>query len=75
MKIDIDINKKVLAIIVVAVAIILAVAVVYTQGYIKFGKQITFKSGQEASEAIANMSNDVEQIGSIIEDIDRKLGK
>jgi len=63
-------NKKIIAVIVVIVIAIVVAA--YIGGYIR--KPVVYKSEREASEAITDISGSVEQIGSIIEDIDRSLG-
>ena len=65
------ISKKIIGIIVVAIIAIFAVA--YMMGYIPIGKPV-YGSEREASEAITDISGSVEQIGAIIEDIDRSLG-
>jgi len=64
------INKKIIAAIVVVIIVIVVAA--YIGGYIK--KPVAYKSEREASQAITDISGSVEQIGSIIEDIDRSLG-
>jgi len=63
------INKKIIA--AIAVVIIAIVVAAYIGGYI--GKPV-YGSEREASQAITDISGSVEQIGAIIEDIDRKLG-
>ena len=63
------INKKIIAVIVVVIIAIVVVA--YIGGYI--GKPV-YGSEREASEAMIDISSSIEQIGSIIEDIDRRLG-
>ena len=68
-----NINKKIIVIIAI-IAIVAVVAVVYMMGYISIGKPVTYRSEREASEAITNISSGVEQIGSIIEDISKRLG-
>ncbi len=74
MKLELNINRKSLVVILI-VAAMLVVAVGYMTGFVKFGKQVAFKSEREASDAITNVSTGVEQVSSIIEDIDKKLGK
>lgn len=67
-------KKKVLSKgLIVAIIIIAVVAVI--GGYIALKRPTVFKSEREVSEAITNISGGVEQIGSIIEDIDKSLGK
>ena len=65
------INKKIIA--AIAVVIIVIVVAAYIIGYIPIGK-LVYGSEREASQAITDISGSVEQIGAIIEDIDRKLG-
>ena len=65
----ININKKTIGIIVII--IIAVVAVAYMTGYI--GRPV-YGSEREASEAVTDVSSSIEQIESIIEDIDRRLG-
>lgn len=72
MEVRFNIDKKNVAVIVI-VAIIAIVAIAYIGGYI--WKPIAYSSGREASEAIINVSSAVDQIRSIIEDIDRRLGR
>jgi len=69
MKVEFDINKKTIGIILIV--IIAVVVLAYMGGYI--GKPLAYKSEREASEAVTDISGSVEQIGSIIEDIDEKL--
>ena len=71
MKVEFNIDKKIVGVIVV-VAIIAVFAVAYMGGL--FGRPVVYGSEREASEAITNMSTSVEQIESIIDDIDEKLG-
>jgi hypothetical protein len=70
MKITFNIDKKALAIALILFVIFLFVGA-YMTGFI--GKPV-YASEREASEAITNISTNVEQIESIIEDIDQKLG-
>jgi len=65
------VNKKIIAVIIVVIIAIVAAA--YMMGYIPIGKPV-YSSEREASEAMIGISSSIEQIGSIIEDIDRKLG-
>ena len=65
------IDKKIIAVIVVVIIAIVVVA--YIMGYIPIGKPV-YGSKREASEAIIDISSGAEQIGSIIDDIDRRLG-
>lgn len=58
--------------VVVAIAIILAG--LYMTGYVKLGRESSFKSQSEVSKAIVNISSDVQSIGSTLEDIDSSLG-
>ena len=71
MKVEFDINKKTISIILI-VAIIVIVVGAYIGGYIR--KPVVYKSEREASDAVTDIGSSVEQIGSIIEDIDKKLG-
>lgn len=73
MKIELNIDKKTVGIILI-IAMMVVLAVAYMEGYITIGRPV-YKSKREASEAITNISSGVEQIGSIIEDIDKTLGK
>ena len=70
MRIALNIDKKTLAVVLVLFVIILF-AVAYMTGFIA---KPVYASEREASEAITNISTNVEQIESIIEDIDQKLG-
>jgi len=70
MKVEFNIDKKIIAAIVVVIIVIIVAA--YIGGYI--GKPV-YGSEREASEAIIDIGGSVEQIGSIIEDLDRRLGR
>jgi len=75
MKIELNIGKKTIAVILVLVVIAAALATNFGGiTSILFPKQIAFSSGREASDAITNLSTDIDQVGSIIDDIDKKLG-
>ena len=65
------INKKIIGIILVVIIAIVVAS--YIMGYIPIGKSV-YGSEREVSAAITDVSGSVEQIGSIIEDIDRSLG-
>lgn len=70
MRITLNIDKKILV-----GALILFVIVLFVGAYMAgFIGQPVYASEREASEAITNISTNVEQIESIIEDIDQKLG-
>lgn len=74
MRIVLNIGKKIIGIIlIVAIIAIVVIIAAYLGGY--FGKPLAYGSEREASEAITNMSSSIDQIKSIIEDIDRRLGR
>jgi hypothetical protein len=72
MKLELNINRKTGGVI-VAVAIIAIVLVAYFMWYGDAGAQTVYSSEREASDAITDISSGVEQVGSIIEDIDQSL--
>ena len=70
MRITLNIDKKILV-----GALILFVIFLFIGAYMAgFFGQPVYASEREVSEAITNISTNIEQIESIIEDIDQKLG-
>jgi archaellum component FlaG (FlaF/FlaG flagellin family) len=70
MRITLNIDKKILV-----GALILFVIFLFIGAHMAgFIGQPVYASEREASEAITNISTNIEQIESIIEDIDQKLG-
>ncbi len=53
------------------VALLIIAALLYFGGYIK--PATTIKSQEQASEAATNISSSVDNVGSILADIDKKL--
>ena len=75
MRVELDISKKTLGVLVAIVAIIALFFVAYFLDYINIGAPTEgYTSEREASEAITDISAGVEEVGSIIEDIDQNLG-
>ncbi|MBI2547190.1 MAG: hypothetical protein HYW23_01950 [Candidatus Aenigmarchaeota archaeon] len=68
-------DKKFVTIaIVVAIAVIVAVGVLYTTGILKFGSASSIKNTQEATQTVGQINNGVQDISSILTNIDKKLG-
>ncbi len=57
-------NKKI-------ILMLLLLAVTFTLGCVQ---QTTIKNQEDVSNAVTNISTGTEKIGSILEDIDKKLG-
>ncbi len=53
------------------ILLLLLLAVTFTLGCVQ---QTAITSQEQASKAVANISKDTAEIGSILEDIDKKLG-
>ncbi|TAL47799.1 hypothetical protein EPN87_02100 [archaeon] len=65
-------NKKMA----IAIAVIVAIAVgaMYFAGILKFEPASTIKSNQEAIQTVGNINTGVQDISSILTNIDEKLG-
>ena len=58
----------------VAIVAIVAVGVLYSTGILKFGSGSTIKNNQEATQTIGEINSGVQDISTILTNIDKKLG-
>jgi hypothetical protein len=74
-KVSISIEKSKLAAVLIAAAVIIAAAsLVVLKPDFGFMAGSPIKSQEEVTETIVNMSSDIEDVSSILEDIDKSLG-